>query len=77
MTYKEWEKSFVNGGDKSGLQETSPDDTIKAKEEIKQVAEELKIDNFPDGMIGFTEMHEAGIQLDHMLPLTKDRAYEL
>lgn len=28
MTYKEWEKSFVNGGDKSGLQEASPDDTI-------------------------------------------------
>ena len=48
MTYKEWEKSFVNGGDKSGLQEASPDDTIKAKKEIKQVAEELKIDNFPD-----------------------------
>ena len=22
-------------------------------------------------------MHEAGIQLDHMLPLMKDRAYEL
>ena len=36
------------GGNKSGLQEASPDDTIKAKEEIKQVAEELKIDNFPD-----------------------------
>ena len=38
---------------------------------------QAQIDNFPDGMIGFTEMHEAGIQLDHMLPLTKDRAYEL
>ena len=38
---------------------------------------QAQIDNFPDGMIGFTEMHEAGIRLDHMLPLTKDRAYEL
>ena len=38
---------------------------------------QAQIDNFPDGMVGFTEMHEAGIQLDHMLPLTKDRAYEL
>ena len=38
---------------------------------------QAQIDNFPDGMIGFTEMHEAGIQLEHMLPLTKDRAYEL
>ena len=38
---------------------------------------QAQIDNFPDGMIGFTEMHEAGIQLDHMLPLMKDRAYEL
>lgn len=32
MTYKEWEKSFVNGGDKSGLQEALPDDTIKTEE---------------------------------------------
>lgn len=38
---------------------------------------QAQIDNFPDGMVGFTEMHEAGIQLEHMLPLTKDRAYEL
>ena len=32
---------------------------------------QAQIDNFPDGMIGFTEMHEAGIQLDHMLPLNE------
>ena len=32
MTYKEWEKAFVNGGDKSGLQEALPDDTIKTEE---------------------------------------------
>ena len=38
---------------------------------------EAQIDNFPDGMIGFTEMHEAGIRLDHMYPLEKNRAVEL
>ena len=32
MTYKEWEKSFVNGGDKSDLQPVNSDDTIKEKE---------------------------------------------
>lgn len=47
MKYKDWEKAFVDG-DKTGLQEASVSDTIKAKEEIKQVAEELKIDSFPD-----------------------------
>lgn len=31
MTYKEWEKSFVNGGDKSDLQPVNSDDTIKEK----------------------------------------------
>ena len=36
-----------------------------------------QIDNFPDGMIGFTEMHEAGIRLEHMYPLEKNRAVEL
>ena len=38
---------------------------------------QAQIDNFPDGMIGFTEMHEAGIQLEHMYPLEKNRAVEL
>ena len=37
MTYKEWEKSFVNGGDKSGLQEASPDDTIKARKKSNRL----------------------------------------
>lgn len=32
---------------------------------------EAQMDNFPDGRIGFTEMHEAGIRLDHMYPLEK------
>ena len=38
---------------------------------------EKQIDNFPDGRIGFTEMHEAGIRLEHMYPLEKNRAVEL
>ena len=38
---------------------------------------EAQIDNFPDGRIGFTEMHEAGIRLEHMYPLEKNRAVEL
>lgn len=32
---------------------------------------QAQIDNFPDGVIGFTEMHEAGIRLEHMYPLEK------
>lgn len=32
MTYKEWEKSFLTGDDKSGLQEIPADDTIKVEE---------------------------------------------
>lgn len=31
MTYKEWEKSFVGGGDKSELKEIKPDDKMKTK----------------------------------------------
>ena len=38
---------------------------------------QAQIDNFPDGMVGFTEMHEAGIRLEHMYPLEKNRAVEL
>ena len=45
MKYEDWHKSFVEG-DKTGLQEASPGDTIKAQEEVKQVAEELKVENF-------------------------------
>ena len=38
---------------------------------------EAQMDNFPDGKIGFTEMHEAGIRLENMYPLEKNRAVEL
>lgn len=32
MTYKEWKEKFVDSGDKSGLNEVEPDDTIKVDE---------------------------------------------
>ena len=32
MTYKEWEKTFLTGDDKSGLHEIPSDDTIKVEE---------------------------------------------
>jgi SPP1 gp7 family putative phage head morphogenesis protein len=34
MTYREWEKSFVEGGGKSGLSEIEPNDTIKTEEPV-------------------------------------------
>lgn len=37
MTYKEWKKTFVDDGDKSGLQEIITDDTIKKKPEVKEL----------------------------------------
>lgn len=36
MTYKDWQKSFVEG-DKSGLKEVNPNDTMKKKPEIKEL----------------------------------------
>jgi SPP1 gp7 family putative phage head morphogenesis protein len=65
MTYKEWDKAFVQG-DKSGLQEASSDDTIKAKEEVKQVAEELKIDNFPDAFKAKGELKNTQALVDYI-----------
>ncbi len=36
MKYEDWQKSFVEG-DKSGLQEINPDDTMKKKPEVKEL----------------------------------------
>lgn len=53
MTYKEWEKSFVNGGDKSDLQPVNSDDTIKEKEpseafqQIQKACEADKVEYKP------------------------------
>ena len=42
MTYKEWEKSFLTGDDKSGLQEIPADDTIKVDETKVEVVQEVQ-----------------------------------
>lgn len=42
MTYKEWQKSFVDGNDKSGLKQIKPDDTIELKKETIQSLDKLK-----------------------------------
>lgn len=65
MTYKQWQKSFVDG-DKTGLQEASVSDTIKAKEEVRQVAEELKIDNFPDAFKAKGEIKNTQALIDYV-----------
>lgn len=66
MTYKEWQKSFVDGGDKSGLQEVTLDDTIKAQEEVKQVAEELKAENFPSSFTAKGELKNTQALVDYV-----------
>lgn len=58
MTYKEWQKSFVDG-DKTGLQEATPDDTIKAKEE-------LKAENFPSVFTAKSEIKNTQALVDYV-----------
>ena len=65
MTYKEWQKSFVDG-DKTGLQEASPDDIIKAQEKVKQVAEELKVENFPSSFTAKGELKNTQALVDYV-----------
>lgn len=65
MTYKDWQKSFVEG-DKTGLQEATPDDTIKAKKEVKQIAEELKAENFPSAFNAKSEMKNTQALVDYV-----------
>jgi SPP1 gp7 family putative phage head morphogenesis protein len=65
MTYKQWQQSFVEG-DKTGLQEATPDDTIKAKKEVKQVAEELKAENFPSAFTAKSEMKNTQALVDYV-----------
>lgn len=66
MTYKDWKKSFVDGGDKSDLQVASADDTIKAKEEVKQIAEELKVENFPAAFTAKSEVKNTQTLVDYV-----------
>lgn len=65
MTYKEWEKSFIDGN-KTGLKEASPNDIIEAKKEIKQVTEELKIENFPSSFTAKTELKNTQTLIDYV-----------
>lgn len=66
MTYKQWKKTFVDGGDKSDLQETTVDDTIKAKKEVKAVAEQMKVENFPAAFTDKTEMKNTQTLVDYV-----------
>ena len=65
MTYKQWQQAFVEG-DKTGLQVASSGDTIKAKEEIKQVAEELKVENFPSAFTEKSELKNTQVLVDYV-----------
>lgn len=65
MTYKEWQKSFVDGN-KSGLQEAGSDDKIKTQAEVKQMAEELKIENFPSSFVTKEELENTQALVDYV-----------
>ncbi len=41
MNYQEWEKTFVNGSDKSGLQEVNKDAKLTPREEIRKAEQKL------------------------------------
>lgn len=61
MTYKEWQRSFVDG-DKTGLKETTPDDTMKDepktfKEKVQKVKDDIAANN---GKIEEKHLLEAG-----------------
>jgi len=61
MTYKEWQKSFVDG-DKSGLKEITPDDTMKDKpktfkEKVQKVKDDISANG---GKVEEKHLMEAG-----------------
>lgn len=59
MTYHQWEKGFVDG-DKSELQEVTPDVKIKVK------AEELKVENFPGSFTEKSELKNTQTLVDYV-----------
>lgn len=65
MTYKEWKESFVEGGDKSGLQEVKPDDTIKKMPELVHTLEEAK--KALKDVVGFNDLEESLSKIDNDL----------
>ena len=74
MTYKEWEKSFVGGGDKSELKEIKPDDIINGKpktlsEKIKEIKDDIAAN---DGVITEAHIKEAGKAVQDELIASRD-----
>lgn len=65
MKYREWQRSFVEG-EKDGLQEAAPDDIIKAQEKVKQVAEELRVENFPSSFVAKGELKNTQALVDYV-----------
>lgn len=66
MKYQEWQKAFVDGGEKSGLQEINLDDTMKAQEEVKRVTEKLKAENFPSSFTAKGELENTRALIDYV-----------
>ncbi|MDE6055711.1 MAG: hypothetical protein K2G55_18595, partial [Lachnospiraceae bacterium] len=58
--------SFVDGGDKDGLQNVGPDDTIKTSKEAKQAAEKLKTENFPASFTAKKEIKNTQAFVDYV-----------
>ena len=66
MGYEKWKKVFIDGGDKSGLQEASSDDKMKAQGKVKQVAEKLKVGNFPSSFTTKEELKNTQALVDYV-----------
>lgn len=74
MTYKEWEKSFIGGGDKSELKEIKPDDKINGKpktlsEKIKEIKDDIVAN---DGVITESHIKAAGKAVQDELIASRD-----
>lgn len=74
MTYKEWEKSFIGGGDKSELKEIKPDDIINGKpktlsEKIKEIKDDIVAN---DGVITESHIKAAGKAVQDELIASRD-----
>ena len=74
MTYKEWEKSFIGGGDKSELKEIKPDDIINVNpktlsEKIKEIKDDIVAN---DGVITESHIKAAGKAVQDELIASRD-----
>lgn len=68
MTYKQWQKSFVQG-DKTGLQEATSDDTIKAKKEVKTISTYDEVKPTLKDTVGFDEVEDSFNLVEHSLAI--------